>query len=294
MNPLSSSPDSAASPDADRLLDIVRSLARELRPGASGLDHLGLDHALERDFGLDSLTRMELLARVDRELGIRLTEAAFAGAETPRDLLRLMGSRAWAEIPDLTPAARVVETGVEHPPPTIATLLELLDWHVARHGDRVHIHLTGEKEARDITYRQLQSSSQELAAGLLAQGLKSGDHVAIMLPTGGEFFTAFYGALYGGGVPVPLYPPARPSQIEDHMRRIAGIVESSGATLLITDERAKPWAPCCGPSAAHCAMSSRWRIFPATAGRPGFRPGPPAGTSPFSNTPRAAPATPRA
>jgi 1-acyl-sn-glycerol-3-phosphate acyltransferase len=68
----------------------------------------------------------------------------------------------------------------------------------------------------------------------------TGDRVAIMLPTGREFFAAFYGALYAGCVPVPLYPPARPSQIEDHMRRIAGIVANAGAILLITDARAKP------------------------------------------------------
>lgn len=61
-----------------------------------------------------------------------------------------------------------------------------------------------------------------------------------MLPTGREFFVAFYGALYAGCVPVPLYPPARPSQIEDHLRRIAGIVANAGAALLITDARAKP------------------------------------------------------
>ncbi|MBW8306643.1 MAG: hypothetical protein K0M46_07365 [Thiobacillus sp.] len=44
--------------DTTQLLDIVRGLARELRPGTNGIDRLGLDHELERDFGLDSLARV--------------------------------------------------------------------------------------------------------------------------------------------------------------------------------------------------------------------------------------------
>lgn len=240
MHPFPSSPDSQTSSDQERLLTIVRTLARELRPGAGGLDRLGLDHGLEPDFGLDSLARMELIVRVERELGARLSEAALARAETPRDLLRLMGRTTKAEIPDLAPAAGAAETGIDHPPPTIATLPEMLDWRVASHGDRVHIQLVLEEGGQDITYRALQSSAQELAAGLLTHGLQGGDRVALMLPTGGEFFTAFYGALYAGCVPVPLYPPTRPSQIEDHMRRIAGIISNAGAAMLITDERVKP------------------------------------------------------
>ncbi len=63
-----------------------------------------------------------------------------------------------------------------------------------------------------------------------------------MLPTGREFFAAFYGTLRAGGVPVPLYPPARPSQLEDHLRRIAGILRNARARELLTVERAKPLA----------------------------------------------------
>jgi acyl carrier protein len=52
--------------ETTQLLDLVRGLARELRPGANGIERLGLDHELERDFGLDSLARVELLARIER------------------------------------------------------------------------------------------------------------------------------------------------------------------------------------------------------------------------------------
>jgi 1-acyl-sn-glycerol-3-phosphate acyltransferase len=260
----------STSSEAAQLLDIVRGLARELRPGAGGIDRLGLDDQLERDFGLDSLARVELLARIERELGATLSEAAFAEAETPRDLVRQMGA-ARPTAPRPPPAVEKAVAAREHPPETLATLVDLLDWHVAQHADAVHITLEGEGgDSDDISYRMLQAEARALAAGLVALGVGAGgrsapesdagdrvaptpntgdrvapdfvtgDRVAIMLPTGREFFAAFYGALYAGCVPVPLYPPARPSQLEEHLRRIAGIVANAGAALLVTDARAKP------------------------------------------------------
>ncbi len=55
-----------------------------------------------------------------------------------------------------------------------------------------------------------------------------------MLPTSADFFVAFFGILYAGAVPVPIYPPMRLSQLEDHLRRQAGILRNAGARLLIT------------------------------------------------------------
>jgi 1-acyl-sn-glycerol-3-phosphate acyltransferase len=228
----------------------VRSLTRELRQGSSDVQRLGLDHSLERDFGLDSLARVELLTRIQRELGVHLAEDAFTSAETPRDLLDQMQAVAPAESAALIAPQPAMETRLDQPPKDIATITGIIDWHVSRHRDWTHITLYGEgQHSQDITYHELQREAQALAAGLLARslssgkhdtpGLKSGDRVAIMLPTCREFFAAFYGTLYAGCVPVPLYPPARPSQIEDHMRRIAGIVANAEAVLLITDSRAR-------------------------------------------------------
>ncbi len=47
-----------------------------------------LDNSLEKDLGLDSLARVELLARIERHFGLVLPERIFTEAETPRDLLR--------------------------------------------------------------------------------------------------------------------------------------------------------------------------------------------------------------
>jgi acyl-CoA synthetase (AMP-forming)/AMP-acid ligase II len=69
-----------------------------------------------------------------------------------------------------------------------------------------------------------------------------GQTVAIMLPTSKEYLFTFYGTLLAGGIPVPLYPPARLSTIEDHLTRHVGILKSCGASLMVTIPEAKPIA----------------------------------------------------
>ena len=58
--------------------------------------------------------------------------------------------------------------------------------------------------------------------------------MGLMLPTSIEFFVAFFGILYAGAIPVPIYPPMRLSQLEDHLRRQTGILRNAGACMLIT------------------------------------------------------------
>ena len=59
-----------------------------------------LDSALERDLGLDSLSRVELAVRVERAFGISLSEQALGGMVTLRDLRRLL-----EDAPAIPPAA---------------------------------------------------------------------------------------------------------------------------------------------------------------------------------------------
>jgi len=247
----------------------VRALARELKPGGRAFSAFGCDHHLERDYGLDSLARVELFARIERDLGTRLGEAAFA-AETPADLLRLIEGavvpaatvHAVLPVPTLlAPLARnpgsLPPTGGasawDGPAPTFAefmpppddlpTLTAVLDWHVIHQPERTHIILLSEDGGEDpISYARLAAAAHAVAAGLLARGAPMGSRVALMLPTGLDFFAAFYGALYAGCVPVPLYPPARPAQLEEHLRRIAGILANAGARWFVADPRARAFA----------------------------------------------------
>ena len=69
---------------------------------------------------------------------------------------------------------------------------------------------------------------------MIERDIMPGDRIALMLPTGVDFFTAFFGILYVGAVPVPIYPPLQRAQIEDYARRQAGILRNAGARMLIT------------------------------------------------------------
>ncbi|HXZ51244.1 MAG TPA: AMP-binding protein, partial [Burkholderiales bacterium] len=196
----------------ERLLELLHALARELHPQDARVDMLGLDHSLERDYGLDSLARVELAARIEQAWGVRLPEEAFSEAETPRDLLAFVAGAAPAEPAAPAPASPVrAAEAVDSAPASVGTLVEAFEWHVELHPERVHVTLYSERDApEEISYGALAQAARAFGTGLAARGVAAGERVAIMLPTSREFFVAFYGALRIGAIPVPLYPPARP------------------------------------------------------------------------------------
>jgi 1-acyl-sn-glycerol-3-phosphate acyltransferase len=120
-------------------------------------------------------------------------------------------------------------------PAEARTLPEVLDWHTQRHPERIHIRLlpsSGSPE--DLPYGELARAARAAARQLLHDGLEQGDTVALMLPTGRDYFVAFLGTLLAGGVPVPIYPPSRPAEIEEHLQRQASILHNARARLLVT------------------------------------------------------------
>ena len=87
----------------------------EARPHVEA--YVALDSSLERDLGLDSLARVELVLRLEREFATSLPEQALASSETPRDLLRfLLASSGQApHVADRTVASLVQSEGVRPP-----------------------------------------------------------------------------------------------------------------------------------------------------------------------------------
>lgn len=95
-----------------------------------------------------------------------------------------------------------------------------------------------DEQGVQVTHAGLWQRARAVAAGLQHGGLEPGQSVALMLPTDPAFFEAFAGILLAGGVPVPIYPPLRATQVEDHLRRQSRILENAGEVLLVTDARA--------------------------------------------------------
>ena len=128
----------------ERLLNVVRELARELHPGRRLDERVDLDAALDRDLGLDSLSRVELMMRLEKAFGVSLPEQLLASAETPRDLLRAIDSAAPSKRPPKRDSTRTkphAATDISRRPEDAKTLTEVLAWHVDRHADRTHVHL---------------------------------------------------------------------------------------------------------------------------------------------------------
>jgi 1-acyl-sn-glycerol-3-phosphate acyltransferase len=238
-------PRSAGETRGAELLGIARALAHELNPQRRGLERLTLDDALDRDWGFDSLSRAELLFRVERALSVNLPEALLGEADTLRDIVAAApaggpATPAAAALPEPGPGAR---PAAEPAPAQLATLTAVLDWHEAEHGERCHALLhDGPGGETPLTYAELAASARRAAAGFIAHGLEPGDRVALMLPTGRAFFVAFFAALYAGAVPVPIYPPSRRSQLEEHLRRQSGILRNAGAAMLVTTAELRPAA----------------------------------------------------
>ena len=223
----------AASPDfSAQLLATVDAMVRETHPDRA--IEVRLDSRIERDLGLDSLARVELLLRLGDVCHTRFPPEALSEAQTPRDLLRFVGQHDADD--DVVPrqAASVGASSVPLPDQA-QTLVEVLEWHAARQPHRDHVVLYDDKEsARTVSYAALLLHARRIAAGLLAEGVEPKQTVALMLPTGVEYLASFFGVLLAGAVPVPIYPPARLSQIDEHLARHGRILANAGAVLIIT------------------------------------------------------------
>ncbi len=72
-----------------------------------------------------------------------------------------------------------------------------------------------------------------------------------MLPTGEDFFFAFFGVLLAGGTPVPIYPPFKASRLEEYAQRQSRILQNAGARFLITFRQAEKLARLLKPGIPH-------------------------------------------
>src|SRR5450830_2084397 len=218
------------------VIALVAALVRELHPQRIRFIDVLPSSRIERDLGIDSLGRTELILRIERAFRVRLPAQTIGEAETVHDLVRALEQagpareRAALEAPSV-PALPSVPAASQ-----ARTLIEVLEWHAARHPDRLHLTVLQDEATvlGSLTYAELAARARAVARGLIARDVAPGDRVALMLPTSIDYFITFFGILYAGAIPVPIYPPMRLSQIEDHLRRQIGILRNAGACMLIT------------------------------------------------------------
>ncbi len=96
-------------------------------------------------------------------------------------------------------------------------LYQFLEEAAAKHGKTTatltsaHLPVVG-RIKRTVTYNELNSQADALAASLVDMGIQKGDRVAVIMPNCTQFVMAFYAILKAGGVVVavnPTFPPAK-------------------------------------------------------------------------------------
>ncbi len=235
----------------ERVLGVLRGLLQEL--GSYGaLPMLSAGSHLDRELGLGSLERVELLARLETEFGVRLPDRVAAEANTPEDL-----ARAIAEAPVVDASGEEVSSALRTSVATqklrrdaaesgafaAETLIDVLRYRAAHDAERAHLLITedteGAEHERTLTFGALHAAAQRCAAELARRGVPAGGRVAMMLPTSRAFFVSYAGILLAGAIPVPIYPPFRADRIEEYAARQAAILNNAEVCLLLTFRRAE-------------------------------------------------------
>jgi acyl carrier protein len=224
-------------------LGTVRKLLVELG-GLRGLEELGARGArahLERELGLGSLERVELMLRLGNTCGVRLPDQVVAEADTVQDLIEAIlrqdpsanagaGTAAVTKVASVAaqPVTRLTPADLEEQIRKAETLTEVIRLRGRAEPTRAHIFLYEEDEKpRTITFGELYERSSAVADELRRRGLETGQTVAIMLPTCAEFFCTFAGILLAGGIPVPIYPPFRADRIAEYAARQSNILRNA-------------------------------------------------------------------
>jgi fatty-acyl-CoA synthase len=126
----------------------------------------------------------------------------------------------------LTAAERRRALEARHPVWRPRTLAQALDVAAAAFADRPLVMTHG----RHFTYRDIQDWSRSLAAGLIACGVQTGDHVAVIMANYPEYVAVKFAIARIGAVAVPINYALRRQELRY-------ILEQSDSTILITMDR---------------------------------------------------------
>ena len=235
----------------ERVLDVLRELLEEL--GSHGaVAELTEKSNFERDLGLGSLERVELLTRLEYAFDVRLPDTLAAEANTPEELIQAIltapGVPAGEEDEfsarrTAVPAQQLQRDGADSITEKAETLVEAIRYRGIHDASRTHLIITEDEGKGEhhytLTFGELLAAAQKCAEELARRGVPPGGRVSLMLPTSRQFFICYAGILLAGAVPVPIYPPFRADRIEEYAERQTAILNNAEVCLLLTFRRAE-------------------------------------------------------
>src|SRR5213078_1074427 len=248
---------------------------------------LNLYSQLDRDLGLGSLERVELLTRLENAFGMRLPERVASEANTPDDLARaiLAAPGATEEVAEPESALRAAATTQKLRREAVGagvfaaeTLIDVIRYRATHSAEQTHLLITEEgtdgETSSLLTFGELHAAGQRLAEELARRGVPAGGRVALMLPTSRAFFVSYAGILLAGAIPVPIYPPFRADRIEEYAARQSAILNNAEVCLLLTFRRAEAVAKLLRPRVHSLAgVADAERLIEAADKAPPLSPG---------------------
>ncbi|MFT3840499.1 MAG: fatty acyl-AMP ligase [Myxococcaceae bacterium] len=120
--------------------------------------------------------------------------------------------------------------------PNHATLIAALQAH-AGNNKRGFTFMGKDNTEEFYSFDRLRLEAMRRAAHLRAAGLKQGDRLALVMPDGEDFIPTFFGAVWAGIIPVPLYPPLALGKLDSYMDALAAILNSAEPTFLATNAK---------------------------------------------------------
>lgn len=208
--------------------------------GIASQQEVKMNASLQRHLSIDSLARAELFQRIEKKFNVSFPDSLLGSADTLEDIADYL-RKDHSQVEN----KQQKQVFITEDRPTIdltqvKSLLDLPLMYGESAPDKAHIYFQHEDGQEEIiSYGLLLNSALKVAASLKALGLKEGETVAIMQPTHPAFFYTFFGVLYAGGIPVPIYPPFRMHMLETYAKIEAHILKSAQVRILITFDQAE-------------------------------------------------------
>lgn len=116
------------------------------------------------------------------------------------------------------------------------TLAHALTGVAERYPDKGFIFLDTAGKESPYKWPDVDRATNARAAQFQSLGLGKGDRVGLIVIEPEDFVLNFFAAIRAGIVPVPLYPPLSMGELDAYMDRLAGILTTAEASLLVTSK----------------------------------------------------------
>jgi fatty-acyl-CoA synthase len=134
------------------------------------------------------------------------------------------------------PTARPREPAEGFVRPNYRTLIDAIDAGAGK-ADRGYTFLQTDGSELFYSFDRLRQEAIRRAQHLRSLGMKKGDRLAIVLPESQDFVTTFFGAVWAGIIPVPLYPPLSLGKLDAYLDTLVNILRKAEPTYLCTSAR---------------------------------------------------------